>query len=83
MAVAMRMVREAGYQLQNLDCIVFAQQPKLSPYKSAIAARMAEILGVPADQIGIKAKTGEHVGPVGRGEAMMAECVCLIESKPT
>ena len=68
----------AGYQIANLDCIVFAQQPKLSAYKRPIAARIAEILKLDPDQVGVKAKTGESVGPVGKNEAMMAQCVALI-----
>ncbi len=68
-----------GLRLANLDCIVFAQRPKLSPYKSQIQCRIAELLDVRPDQIGIKAKTGEGVGPVGREEAIMAECVALLE----
>ncbi len=72
-------VRRAGYVVGNLDCIVFAQRPKLSPYKRAMQTRVAEILEVRADQVGIKAKTGEGVGEVGREETMMAQCVVLLE----
>jgi 2-C-methyl-D-erythritol 2,4-cyclodiphosphate synthase len=71
-------VLAAGFQIENLDCIVFAQRPKLLPHKAAIRLRVAEILGVAVEQIGLKAKTGEHVGPVGREEAIMAECVALV-----
>lgn len=79
LAAAAAKVREAGFSFGNLDCIVFAQAPKLKPYKRTIAERMATILKMPAEDIGVKAKTGESVGPVGRGEAMMAQCVALIE----
>ena len=72
-------VSNAGYVLGNLDCIIFAQRPKLGPYKAQIQQRIAEILECDADQIGVKAKTGEHVGPVGREEAMMAQCVVLLQ----
>ena len=71
-------VLAAGYQIGNLDCIVFAQRPKLLPHKEAIRRRIAEILGIGVEQIGLKAKTGEQVGPVGREEAIMAECVALV-----
>lgn len=74
-------VREAGYELSNLDCVVSAQEPKLAPYKEAMRARIAGLLGVEADQIGLKAKTGEGVGPVGRGEAIDARCVVLLVSR--
>lgn len=74
-------VQAAGYELVNLDCVVAAQLPKLSPYKPAMRERIAEILGVTADQIGLKAKTGEAVGPVGREEAIEARCVALLQEK--
>lgn len=75
---AYQQVREEGYEIVNLDCIIFAQRPKLSTYKKSIQMRIAEILNVEANQIGIKAKTGEGVGPIGREEAVMAECVVLL-----
>ena len=68
----------AGYSLVNLDCIVFAQQPKLSPYKLSLAQRIAEILEIDPSLINVKAKTGEGVGPVGQQEIMMAQCVALL-----
>jgi 2-C-methyl-D-erythritol 2,4-cyclodiphosphate synthase len=71
-------VLAAGFHIGNLDCVVFAQRPKLLPHKEAIRRRIAEILGVTVEQIGLKAKTGEQVGPVGREEAIMAECVALV-----
>jgi 2-C-methyl-D-erythritol 2,4-cyclodiphosphate synthase len=72
-------VAAAGYGLVNLDCVVAAQRPKLSPYKEAIIARIADILGVERDQINLKAKTGEGAGPVGREETIEARCVALVE----
>jgi len=72
-------VTKAGYRIGNLDCIVFAQQPKLSEYKEAIRKSIATALDLSTDQIGVKAKTGEALGPVGRGEAMQAECVVLLQ----
>ncbi len=76
---AWQKVAARGYRIVNLDCIVFAQQPKLSPYKQPIRQRMAELLGVPAQCVSVKAKTGEAVGPIGRAEAIAAECVVLLE----
>ncbi len=74
----LRRVHQAGYRVANLDCIVFAQEPKLGPHKLAMRQRIAEILGLALDQVGVKAKTGEGVGPVGRQEAIMAEAVVLL-----
>lgn len=72
-------VQSAGYRVVNCDMIVFAQQPKLSPHKPAIRQRIAELLNLPVDAVGVKAKTGEHVGPIGREEAISAECIVLLE----
>lgn len=71
--------RGAGYSIINLDCIVFAQRPKLTPHKDAIRRRIAEILEIEPGCIGLKAKTGEGIGEIGREEAMMAQCVALLE----
>ncbi len=72
-------VRKAGHRIVNLDCIVFLQSPKLSPHKQAIRERIATLLELPVECVGVKAKTGEAVGPVGREEAVMAESVVLLE----
>jgi len=76
-------VEAAGYSLVNLDCIVFAQRPKLSPFKAQIQSRIAQILKVDTGQVGVKAKTGELVGPVGREEAIEAQVVALLIRKTT
>jgi len=77
--VAFQQIAAAGYQLVNLDCVVTAQRPKLSPHKEAIVARLAAILGVEPTQVNVKAKTGEGVGPVGREELIEARCAALLE----
>jgi len=79
--VANGQVGDAGYSIVNLDCIVFAQRPKLSPHRTAIRQRIAEILGLSPEQIGLKAKTGEGVGLVGDEEVIVAQCVALLEQK--
>lgn len=76
--LAWRKVESAGYEIINLDCIVFAQAPKLSPYKQPIAENVARILSIGADQVGVKAKTGEGVGDVGQQKIMQAQCVALL-----
>ena len=76
---AWKTVAERGFRIVNLDGIVMAQLPKLSPYKEKIRQRIASLLEVPADCVGVKAKTGESVGPVGRQEAIVAQCVVLLE----
>ena len=83
-AEMLRLVRDAvsaaGWRIGNLDCIVFAERPKLGPYKQAIRERLAAILQVESQQIGLKAKTQEGLDAVGRTEAIAAECVVLLEA---
>jgi 2-C-methyl-D-erythritol 2,4-cyclodiphosphate synthase len=76
---AWQQVAAQGFRIVNLDCIVFAQQPKLSPYKLPIRQRIAELLNLSVDCVGLKAKTGEAVGPIGRQEAIAAQCIALLE----
>ncbi|MEZ6128168.1 MAG: 2-C-methyl-D-erythritol 2,4-cyclodiphosphate synthase [Planctomycetaceae bacterium] len=71
-------LKSDGWQLQNLDCTISAERPRLGPWKPQIRKRVAELLGVSADQINVKAKSGEAVGPVGRGEALTADAVVLL-----
>lgn len=76
--VAADCVKAEGYRVVNVDCVVLAEAPKLTPHKTEIRNRVAELLGCDPAQIGLKAKTGEGVGPVGRGEAIAARCVTLL-----
>ena len=68
-----------GWRVVNLDVTIFAQEPKLGPVKAAIRDSLAALLGLPADAVNVKAKTGERVGHVGRGEALGCHAVVLIE----
>lgn len=79
LTLALARIKEAGFRILNIDCVVFAQRPKLMSQKSNIRQRIAELLGLATDRVGIKAKTGELVGPVGREEAIMAQAVVLLE----
>ena len=71
-------VNRLGWKVVNLDVTVFAQRPKLGPVKAAMKANLADLLGVPPDCVNVKAKTGEGVGHVGRGEAIGCHAVVLI-----
>jgi 2-C-methyl-D-erythritol 2,4-cyclodiphosphate synthase len=75
-------LRQAGWRVVNSDVVIHAQEPKLGPHKPAIRANLARLLGVDSVDVNIKAKTGEHVGPIGRGEAIACEAVILIEPAP-
>ena len=76
--VAAARVAEAGWRIENLDCVIFAQRPKILPHRTAIRQRVAAVLGIDSDAVWLKAKTGEGVGPIGRQEAIAAECVALL-----
>ena len=80
LAAAAAKVAEAGFCLANLDCVVHAERPKLADYQDAIRHRIAGILNVSPFQIGLKAKTGEGAGPIGREELIEARCVALLET---
>lgn len=71
-------VQAEGYKLGNLDAVVLAQKPKLLPYVAAIRENIARLLDVPAESIGLKAKTGEGVGPVGEQLLLEVYATALI-----
>lgn len=79
LAAAMEMMRERGWSLVNADITLFAQQPKLGPLKQEIRGNLARLLGVDPDSVNVKAKTGERVGHIGRGEAIGCHAVVLLE----
>jgi 2-C-methyl-D-erythritol 4-phosphate cytidylyltransferase / 2-C-methyl-D-erythritol 2,4-cyclodiphosphate synthase len=79
LARAAAMVGEAGYAVANVDVTVVLQRPKIAPYIDAIRARVAGALGVPAGRVSVKGKTNEGVDAVGRGEAIAAHAVALLE----
>jgi 2-C-methyl-D-erythritol 2,4-cyclodiphosphate synthase len=79
LARAAAMVREAGYVVANVDVTVVLQRPKIAPFIDTIRASLAGALGVPAERVSVKGKTNEGVDAVGRGEAIAAHAVALLE----
>ena len=78
LAEAARRVRAAGWLIGNVDSTVVAQAPKMAPHILAMRQRLAQATGLVVEQVSVKAKTAEQMGPVGRGEAIEARAVCLI-----
>ena len=78
---ALGWVHQAGYQVNNVDSTIVAQNPKLAPHIADIQARLAEILRVPVDQVSVKAKTSEGMGFCGREEGMEAFAVVSLVKK--
>jgi 2-C-methyl-D-erythritol 2,4-cyclodiphosphate synthase len=72
-----------GWRPVNTDVTIFAQEPKLGPVKAAIRTSLAALLGLPPDAVNVKAKTGEKVGHIGRGEAIGCHAVVLIQNLAT
>ena len=75
----MRRVRDRGWELVNVDSTIVAQAPKLAPHMSVIKDSVSQALGVQPDQVNVKAKTAEKLGPVGMGQSMEARAVVLLK----
>lgn len=75
-------MRLRHYTIANVDIVVLAEVPKLSPHKPAIRAKLAELLNVQPDQVGLKATTLEKLGALGRGEGILAQAVVLLAPAP-
>jgi 2-C-methyl-D-erythritol 4-phosphate cytidylyltransferase/2-C-methyl-D-erythritol 2,4-cyclodiphosphate synthase len=73
-----RMVRDAGYDVVNLDVVVVLERPKIAPHLPRIREGLANALAIPVERVSVKGKTNEGVDAVGRGEAIAAHAVALI-----
>ncbi len=76
---ALQLAREAGWEIGNIDSTVRAERPKLKPYIEHMRERIAEVCGIAVAQVSVKAKTAEGLDSVGRGEAMFATAIVLLE----
>ena len=74
-------VRQAGYEIGNIDATIVAQEPRMAPHIVLMRERIAHALGVAVGQVNVKAKTAEKLGPVGQGQSMEARAVALIISQ--
>jgi 2-C-methyl-D-erythritol 2,4-cyclodiphosphate synthase len=75
---AARRVVAEGYRVLNVDSTIVAQAPKMAPHIPAMRQRIAAALVLGVDAVNVKAKTAEHMGPVGEGRAIEARAVCLL-----
>ena len=71
-------VRERGFEIIDVDSVIAAQAPKLSPYREAMRENLAAAMGLPVENVGVKATTTEHLGPEGREEGITAYATCLV-----
>jgi 2-C-methyl-D-erythritol 2,4-cyclodiphosphate synthase len=75
---AMRLLRKHGMEIVNLDCVILAERPKLAPHIDSMKELIGGLVDVSTDRIGIKAKTGEGIGPIGHAEAIASRVVVLV-----
>ena len=74
----MKEVRSQGWQIENIDCVIKLEKPKFIPYRQQVIETIASVLGIEADRVFVKAKTGEKLAPIGTSEAVEAYVVCLL-----
>lgn len=67
--------------VQNVDATIICEFPKMSPYYDAMRANLAKAMRIELDQVSVKAKTMERIGPIGEGQAIACQAVALIESQ--
>ena len=72
------LVDEAGFLVANIDSVILAERPRMAPYIQTMRERLAAVLNIEVTQISVKAKTGEGLESVGRGEAMAAQVIALL-----
>lgn len=78
LAEAAARVRAQGWQIGNVDSTIVAQAPKMAPHIPAMRERIAAVLGLGPEQVNVKAKTAEKLGPVGQGLSIEARAVVLL-----
>ena len=74
-------VRELGFDIVDVDSVISAQAPKLSPFRDQMRENLAHAMGIDIDQVGVKATTTEHLGFEGREEGISAQAVALLSKR--
>jgi 2-C-methyl-D-erythritol 2,4-cyclodiphosphate synthase len=72
-------VKQEGWQVINIDCVIICEKPKVLPYRDAICKSLAETLELSSDRVFLKGKTAERLGPAGKGKAVEVLVTCLLE----
>jgi 2-C-methyl-D-erythritol 2,4-cyclodiphosphate synthase len=81
LGTAWNLVQKQGWRIVNLDCVVICENPKILPYRENIRNSLAAVLGITSETIFVKGKTNEGLGSLGRGEAVEALALCLLEKR--
>jgi len=76
---AVDLVKKSGWTVLNIDCVIICEKPKILHYRDVIRKSLAETLEIPADSVFLKGKTAEGLGSTGKGKAIEAHVVCLLE----
>ncbi|NBY05495.1 MAG: 2-C-methyl-D-erythritol 2,4-cyclodiphosphate synthase [Betaproteobacteria bacterium] len=74
-------LKQAGHEIGNIDATIVAQAPRMAPHIGLMRERIAQALGLAVEQVNVKAKTAEKLGPVGLGHSMEARAVALISAR--
>lgn len=74
-----KLIREAGYSIENIDATIIAQRPKMRPHIDTMRRNIKEALGIELDQINVKATTEEGLGFTGSEEGISAQAICLLQ----
>lgn len=74
-----KLIKEKGYEIENIDSTIIAQKPKMAPHISNMIKNIAEALNVEEDRINVKATTEEGLGFTGRGEGISSQSICLLK----
>ena len=74
------LVKKSGWKVINLDCVIICEKPKILTFRDVIRKSLAETLEIPFDCVFLKGKTAEGLGSVGKGKAVEAHVVCLLET---
>jgi len=75
------LMQNEGWCISNVDVTVCTEEPRLAPHRHAMRSRVAELLAAPITRVSIKAKTNEGLDAIGRGEAITATAVVLLEEE--
>ena len=74
-------INEKGYKIGNIDSVIIAQQPKMAPFIDSMRVRIAQVLEIDVEQVGVKATTTEHLGFEGRKEGISSSSVAILFKK--
>lgn len=76
-----KLIKENGYEIENIDSTIIAQKPKMAPHISTMVQNIADALQISVDKINVKATTEEGLGFTGKGEGISSQSICLLKPK--